>query len=136
MFMASDVETLAAEEGAAFGAAILAGVGAGIWPGVDEACDQAIHASECIACQPDVAKLMNERYRDYQRLYPALRGLLLHIRNTFNARSIYSTTGTQVFVWPLDRQQSRTRSVWRCGASTAAPGRCGQDAGAKSARGE
>src|SRR6185312_10251726 len=69
------VEILAAEEGAAFGAAILAGVGSKIWPGVDEACDQAIHASESIACQPHVAKLMNERYRDYQRLYPALHSL-------------------------------------------------------------
>jgi xylulokinase len=77
------VEIIAAEEGAAFGAAILAGVGAGLWPGVDEACDQAIHASESIACQPQVAKLMNERYRDYQRLYPALRSL--HSQEKANA---------------------------------------------------
>lgn len=70
-----DVEIIATEEGAAFGAAILAGVGAGWWPGVDEACDQVIRASENIACRPHVATLMNERYRDYQRLYPALRSL-------------------------------------------------------------
>jgi len=83
-----DVEILAAEEGAAFGAAILAGVGAGIWPGVDEACDQAIRASESIACQPHIAKLMNERYSDYQRLYPALRSLhstYKMTQDTFNA---------------------------------------------------
>jgi xylulokinase len=70
-----NVEIIAAEEGAAFGAAILAGVGAGVWPGVDVACDQVIHESENIPCQPHIAKLMNERYRDYQRLYPALRSL-------------------------------------------------------------
>jgi xylulokinase len=70
-----DVEILAAEEGAAFGAAILAGVGAGIWPGVDEACDQVIRASETITCQPHVATFMDQRYREYQRLYPALRSL-------------------------------------------------------------
>ncbi len=70
-----DVEIIAAEEGAAFGAAILAGVGAGLWPGVDEACDQAIRAIENISCQPHVATLMSERYRDYQRLYPALRSI-------------------------------------------------------------
>jgi xylulokinase len=70
------VEIIAAEEGAAFGAAILAGVGARLWPGVDEACDQAIHATENIPCRPHIAKLMNERYRDYQRLYPALRSLI------------------------------------------------------------
>ena len=33
------VETVDADEGAAYGAAILAGVGAGVWPTVDEACD-------------------------------------------------------------------------------------------------
>ena len=70
-----NVEIIATEEGAAFGAAILAGVGAGLWPGVDEACDHVIHASETIARQPHVATLMNQRYREYQRLYPALRSL-------------------------------------------------------------
>jgi xylulokinase len=69
------VEITAAEEGAAFGAAILAGVGAGLWPGVDDACDQVVHSLENIPYQPDVAKLMNERYGAYQRLYPALRDL-------------------------------------------------------------
>jgi len=69
------VEIVAAEEGAAFGAAILAGVGAGLWPGVDEACDQAIRSIENVSCRPQIAKVMNERYRDYQRLYPALRSL-------------------------------------------------------------
>jgi xylulokinase len=69
------VEIIAAEEGAAFGAAILAGVGAGLWPGVDDACDQVVHSLENIPCQPDVVKLMNERYCAYRRLYPALRGL-------------------------------------------------------------
>jgi len=74
------VEIIAAEEGAAFGAAILAGVGAGLWPGVDDACDQVVHSLENIPCQPDVVKLMNERYGAYQRLYPALRGLHNHTR--------------------------------------------------------
>ena len=69
-----EVEIIAAEEGAAFGAAILAGVGAGLWPGVDEACDQAA-ARARTSRAARVAKLMNERYRDYQRLYPALRSL-------------------------------------------------------------
>ena len=70
-----DVEIIATEEGAAFGAAILAGVGAGLWPGVDVACDQVIRASQNISCRRDIATLMSERYRDYQRLYPALRSI-------------------------------------------------------------
>jgi xylulokinase len=69
------VEIVAAEEGAAFGAAILAGVGAGLWPTVDDACDQTIRSLENIPCRPDIANLMNQRYGDYQRLYPALRSL-------------------------------------------------------------
>jgi len=79
------VEIIAAEEGAAFGAAILAGVGAGLWPGVDEACDQVIRAVENVASQPHIAKLMNERYRDYQRLYPALRSLQTTPQDNSNA---------------------------------------------------
>ena len=39
------VETIAADEGGAYGAALLAGVGTGIWPGVDEACDKYVHDS-------------------------------------------------------------------------------------------
>jgi len=68
-----DVETVAADEGSAYGAALLAGVGAGLWPGVDEACDQLIRSS--IAASPDARRvsIMNERYATYQRIYPALR---------------------------------------------------------------
>ena len=39
------VETVQAEEGAAYGAAILAGVGAGLWPSVDAACDDIVRAA-------------------------------------------------------------------------------------------
>ena len=69
------VEIVEVEEGAAFGAAILAGVGAGLWSSVDDACDKAIRALENIPCRPHIVKLMNQRYCDYQRLYPALRSL-------------------------------------------------------------
>src|SRR5450631_2820861 len=62
------VEIVEAEEGAAFGAAILAGVGAGLWSSVDDACDKVIRALENIPCRPHIVGLMNERYRDYQRL--------------------------------------------------------------------
>ncbi len=72
------VEIIAAEEGAAFGAAILAGVGAGLWPGVDYACDQAVHSRETVACQSEVVELMNERYCEYQRLYPMLAAFKTH----------------------------------------------------------
>ena len=40
------VETVQAEEGAAYGAALLAGVGAGVWPSVDAACDKVVHVAK------------------------------------------------------------------------------------------
>jgi xylulokinase len=69
------VETVQTEEGAAFGAALLAGVGAGFWKTVDEACSTIVRVADSIEVRPDVAKLMNERYQEYRRLYPALRGV-------------------------------------------------------------
>ena len=69
------VETVDADEGAAYGAALLAGVGAGIWPSVDEACDRLVASS--VAASPDPARVavMNERYAAYCRVYPALRSM-------------------------------------------------------------
>ena len=67
------VEVAAAEEGAAYGAALLAGVGAGAWKTVDAACDATIRIASRM--QPDAAKAkhMNARYREFRKLYPAMR---------------------------------------------------------------
>jgi xylulokinase len=69
------VETVAADEGAAYGAALLAGVGARIWNSVDEACDATVRRATTTLPQPDVVSIMNERYAVYRRIYPALRGI-------------------------------------------------------------
>jgi xylulokinase len=67
------VEVVQAEEGAAYGAAILAGTGARRWQTVDEACDAVVQPAHKI--QPDAksAAILDEAYRTYQRIYPALR---------------------------------------------------------------
>jgi xylulokinase len=62
-----------AEEGAAYGAALLAGVGAGIWPSVDAACDAVVRTKEVTEPDPTAVKVLEERYRQFQRVYPALR---------------------------------------------------------------
>lgn len=67
------VETVVAEEGAAYGAALLAGVGAGIWPSVDAACDAVVRTKEVTEPDPTAVKVLEERYRQFQRVYPALR---------------------------------------------------------------
>ncbi len=70
---AHDVEIVAAEEGAAYGAAILAGVGAGAWNSVDEACDKVVRVATRIAQHPSDSKTMQQGYRTYRKIYPALR---------------------------------------------------------------
>jgi len=69
------VETVAAEEGAAYGAAILAGVGAGFWPSVDAACDRIVRTAGITKADPSVTGVMRGRYAAYRRIYPALRSI-------------------------------------------------------------
>jgi xylulokinase len=69
------VETVAAEEGAAYGAAILAAVGAGWWPTVDDACESLVRTATVVEPQLDVVARMNARYEDYRRIYAALQSM-------------------------------------------------------------
>jgi xylulokinase len=68
-----EVETVAAEEGAAYGAAILAAVGAGRWQSVDAACAEVVRVESVIAPQPDTVALLGAQYQAYRRLYAAIR---------------------------------------------------------------
>jgi xylulokinase len=70
-----EVETIAADEGAALGAAILAGVGAGVWKTVDEAVDATVRRGATTEPAADAIEAMNEQYSRYQRIYPALRAI-------------------------------------------------------------
>jgi xylulokinase len=70
---AHEVEIVAAEEGAAYGAAILAGTGAGAWSSVDEACDKVVRVAARIPLKQADSKTMQEGYRIYRKIYPALR---------------------------------------------------------------
>lgn len=68
-----EVEIVAAEEGAAYGAAILAGTGAGAWSSVDEACDKVVRVASRIPLSQTNSKTMQQNYRTYRKIYPALR---------------------------------------------------------------
>jgi xylulokinase len=67
------VETIEADEGAAFGAAILAGAGVGAWSSVDEACEKAVRVAERIEPDPEAAEVLDKNYRAYKLLYSALK---------------------------------------------------------------
>jgi xylulokinase len=67
------VETVAAEEGAAYGAALLAGVGAGAWPTVDAACAAVVKTKDRVDPDDDASSLLSKQYEAFRALYPALR---------------------------------------------------------------
>jgi xylulokinase len=69
------VEIVEAEEGAAYGAALLAGVGGGTWATVDEACAAAVRVRARVEPDAEASSLLDARYRTFQSVYPALRGL-------------------------------------------------------------
>jgi xylulokinase len=69
------VETVQAEEGAAYGAALLAGVGADVWGSVDAACDAVVHVAGRTAPDQQAVIVMQESYARYRRIYPALRSI-------------------------------------------------------------
>ena len=68
-----EVEIVAAEEGAAYGAAILAGTGAGAWSTVEQACDAVVRVAKRIPPNQRDSATMQEAYRTYRKIYPALR---------------------------------------------------------------
>ena len=70
-----DIELLEAEEGAALGAALLAAVCAGRFCSVKEAVAKTVRVRETIRPQADWLAFYEAKYRDFSRLYPALRGL-------------------------------------------------------------
>ncbi|MEQ1642322.1 MAG: xylulokinase [Pyrinomonadaceae bacterium] len=76
------VETITADEGAAFGAAILAGVGYGAWASVDEACDAAIKVADWTKPDPDAVAALDRNYEAYKLLYGALRPALNILNQT------------------------------------------------------
>ncbi len=70
-----EVETVEAEEGAAYGVAILAGVAAGAWPSVEAACDQVIRTNKRVSPDSHAVEVFHRQYRKYVALYPALRSI-------------------------------------------------------------
>ena len=70
------VETVEAEEGAAYGAAILAGVGAKAWPSVDAACDAVVRVAGNTTPNSADSLVMDKAYAVYRRMYPAMKSIL------------------------------------------------------------
>lgn len=69
------LETVAVDEGAAFGAAILAGVSAGVWPDVHSGVAATVRPREGVEPRPDWSAAYRHQRERYRALYPALRDL-------------------------------------------------------------
>jgi xylulokinase len=70
------VETVEAEEGAAYGAAIVAGVGAGAWPTVEAACATIVRVARNVSPNSEDLPVMDKAYAVYRRIYPAMKSIL------------------------------------------------------------
>jgi xylulokinase len=70
------VETVEAEEGAAYGAAILAAVGAKAWPSVDAACDAVVRVAGTTSPDSKASLVLEKAYASYRRIYPAMKSIL------------------------------------------------------------
>ena len=70
------VETVEAEEGAAYGAAIVAGVGAGAWPTVEAACAAIVRVARNVSPNSEDLPVMDKAYAVYRRIYPAMKSIL------------------------------------------------------------
>lgn len=70
------VETVAVEEGAAYGAAILAGVGAKAWPSVEAACTALVRVADTTSPNAHNSSVMNQAYSSYRRIYPHMKAIL------------------------------------------------------------
>ena len=67
------VDLIGVDEGPAYGAGLLAGVGTGVWSSVDAACETAVHVAKRIEPIATDVELMDRRYQEYRKIYPALR---------------------------------------------------------------
>ena len=67
------VEILENEEGPALGGALLAAVGCGQWPDVETAAAQTVKVAYTEEPDPELAEKYEKRYRQFQKLYPALK---------------------------------------------------------------
>src|SRR5438067_1787381 len=70
------VNTVEAEEGAAYGAALRAGVGVGAWPSVDAACDAVVRIASTIEPDTESVNLLDRQYQKFMKIYPAMRQIM------------------------------------------------------------
>ncbi len=69
------LDLIESEEGPGYGAAILAAVGCGEYPDVETACSSLVKVTDTVEPEPELVAKYEERYQEFKRLYPAVKGL-------------------------------------------------------------
>ncbi len=69
------LDLIESEEGPGYGAAILAAVGCGEYPDVETACSSLVKVTDTVEPAPELVAKYEERYQEFKRLYPAVKGL-------------------------------------------------------------
>ena len=68
------VDVIESEEGPGYGAAILAAVGCGVFDSVEEAAKKLVKVTGTEEPDPELVQKYEERYQEFKKLYPALKG--------------------------------------------------------------
>lgn len=68
------VDLIESEEGPGYGAAILAAVGCGVFDSVEEAAKKLVKVTGTEEPDPELVQKYEERYQEFKKLYPALKG--------------------------------------------------------------
>ena len=73
------VDVIESEEGPALGGAILAAVGCGEFSNVASAAEKFVEIVDTVEPTPELVEKYEARYREFKRIYPALKGVFQDI---------------------------------------------------------
>ena len=70
-----ELDTPASEQGPGMGGAMLAMVACGAYPSVQAVCDKLVKVADTVRPDPEIAARYEQRYEQFAKIYPALKGL-------------------------------------------------------------
>ena len=69
------VDVIVSDVGPALGGAIVAAVGCGEYPDVETIAEKLVKVVDTIEPEPELVAKYEERYQQFRKLYPAVKGL-------------------------------------------------------------
>ncbi len=75
-----DLELVASEQGPGMGGAMLAMVACGEYKTVADACAALVRVVDRVTPDPEIARRYEEKYRQFQKIYPACKQLFAELQ--------------------------------------------------------